>query len=240
MNHTTQLLTIVEAMTAAQSKSELDTLKERYEQALIEEAWKMLTDEVKTRIKSMCQEQPKAESKKSHPKLWELSSEIVGLEAAIADTQENDELTDEEKDTAMSQLFEEWLTLGEDFDTKACQIAHYIKNLEALTEARRNEYRRLRELAEQSDKQAERLRGYLVSQMERTGKKRIQGSTANLSLRKKPAKVILNCDPELLPDDFKKVEVTPRLSAIKDYLKANPDCDFAALSTTEEYSVTIK
>ncbi|MEB3312207.1 MAG: siphovirus Gp157 family protein [Snowella sp.] len=186
------------------------------------------------------QQQSKVESKTSHPKLWELSSEITNLEAAIADIQDNNELDDESKENLMAQLFEEWLTLGEDFDAKACQVAHYIKNLEALTEARRNEYRRIRELAEQSNKQAERIRNYLVSQMERTGKKQIQGATANLSLRKKPAKVILKCDPELLPDDLKKVEVTPRLSAIKDYLKANPDCDFAALSTTEEYSITIK
>lgn len=174
------------------------------------------------------------------PKLWELSEEIETLENQIADVQDREDLSESEQDELMGEILEAWLSTGKEFDAKACNVAAYIKHLEALTEARKNEYRCLRELAEQSDKQAERLRYYLVSNMQKLNKKKISGVNANLSLRKKPAKIVLNCPPEDLPAAFMKVEISPRLSELKKYVQANPDCSFAQLSTTEEYSVTIK
>ena len=174
------------------------------------------------------------------PKLWELSDEIESLENQIADVQDRDDLSEAEKDQLMGEILEAWLSTGKEFDSKACNVAAYIKHLEALTEARKNEYRRLRDLAEQSDKQAQRLRNFLVSNMQKLDKKKISGLSANLSLRKKPAKVILNCPPEDLPAAFMKVEITPRLSELKKHVQANPDCGFAQLSSIEEYSVMIK
>jgi len=174
------------------------------------------------------------------PKLWELSEEIESLENQIADVQDREDLNEAEKDQLMGEILEAWLSTGKEFDTKASNVAAYIKHLEALTEARKNEYRRLRSLAEQSDKQAQKLRSYLVSNMQKLDKKKISGVNASLSLRKKPAKVILNCFPEELPAEFVKVEITPRLSELKKHVQANPDCDFAQLSSIEEYSVMIK
>jgi hypothetical protein len=252
------ILEIAQAMAESESKADLDLIKSRHSEKTIKEAWKSLDAPIKDKIKLLCEDskpelEAKPESKptlptpktpkkpaKTNPKLWELSSEVINLENSIVDIQEIEGLKEDEKEILVSKLMENWLESGKEFDIKAVQVAHYIKHLEAITEARKAEYRRLRELAEQSEKQAERIRAYLVSNMERTGKKKINGVTASLSLRKKPAKVVLEVDAELLPLEFQKVEVTPRLTAIKEYLKSNPDCGFASMADNQGFSVTIK
>lgn len=244
---TVEILDLAEALAEAENKEELTLIKSRYSEEVIKQAWDMLGDEIKRRLKSYCNEPKPSKPEKSvtpkkptTPKLWELSAEVLSLESSIAEIEESEELTDSEKETLLGELMESWLGSGKEFDSKACNVAAYIKHLEALTEARKNEYRRLRDLAEQSEKQSEKLRAYLVTNMERVNKKKINGLSASLSLRKKPAKVVLNCEPEQLPEQFKKVEVSPKLSAIKDYLKSNPNCEFAQMSESVEYSVTIK
>ena len=207
------------------------------------EAWAYIQEINQLKSKAFGQpEKPKPKSKPTPylPSLWELSEEIKGLEDAIAEIRESEDFSADAKEEAINQLWIDYLESGNDFDTKACQVAHYIKSLEALTEARRNEYRRLRELAEQSEAMADRLRNYLLKLMIKVGKKLIKGLTANLSLRKKPARVIVIGEPEDLPGQFQKVEVTAKLSLLKDYLKTHPECEFAYLSTNEEYSLTIK
>ena len=181
-----------------------------------------------------------SQSQAQRPKLWELSEDILDLEALIIDIQDAEDLADTEKELRIEHALQEWFESEQRFDHKACQVAAYIKHLEALAEARKQEYRRLRHLAERAEKQAEMMRSYLLGNMRRLGKQKIHGVLANLSLRKKPPRVILHCQPEDLPDGFKKVEVTPRLTALKDYLKAHPDCSFAALSTLSEFCLTIQ
>ncbi len=76
--------------------------------------------------------------------------------------------------------------------------------------------------------------------MTRANKTKIEGTTAKLSLRRKPPHVCLNCEPEQLPDEFKKVEITPRLAEIKKAIKDKPDIDWAYLSDSDDYSLTIQ
>jgi hypothetical protein len=173
-------------------------------------------------------------------KLWELADEMTELETAIADLEETEDLTEQERENLLAQWFENWLDTNGEFDKKAENVACYIKHLEAITEARKNEYHRLRTLAEQSEKAGDRLREYLTKNCLKAGKTSIKGLKANLSIRKKPARVILNCEPEELPPELKKVETTARLNKIKEYLKDHPDCDFAMLSILEEFSLTIR
>jgi chromosome segregation ATPase len=172
-------------------------------------------------------------------KLWELSNEIQSLEERFAEIQESD-ATELEKEKLLNEAFDQWIATGAEFDEKACSVARYIKYLEALTEARKEEYRRIRALAEQSAKQTEQVKSYLVSHLQKLGKKKVEGVDTKLSLRKKPAKVILDSEVCDLPGQFIKVEVTPRLAELKKHVQANPDCSFAHLSTIEEYSLLIK
>ena len=98
-------------------------------------------------------------------RLWELSETIKDLENAIADLQENEELNEEDRETQIEEIFIEWLQTGESFKSKAEKIAGYIRHQEALAEARKNEARRLRNLADQAENQSDRLRRYLLNQM---------------------------------------------------------------------------
>lgn len=172
--------------------------------------------------------------------LWKLSAEIIAMEDAISEIQDDPDLADTDKEAQTTALFERWISAGSDFNSKAEQVGAYIKYLEALTEARKAEYRRLRELAQSSETKQERLKAYLVSQMEKLGTRRIDGAKVRLSLRKKPPRVCLNGDPQDLPPEFQKITIEPRLAALKEHLKANPECPFAWLSETQENSLIIK
>ncbi len=173
-------------------------------------------------------------------KLWELSQDIEELENRISEIQDCEDLSDGEKEQRIEAIFTQWLDTSDKFDDKAIAVAGYIRYLESLSEARKQEYRRLRELASQAQSEADRLRGYLINHMTRGNKTKIEGTTAKLSLRRKPPRVCLNCEPEQLPDEFKKVEVTPRLTEIKRAIKSKPDIDWAYLSDSDDYSLTIR
>jgi hypothetical protein len=172
------------------------------------------------------------------PRLWELSDEIAELERTLADILDAEDLSEGEKEARAGCAVQEWLAAGEDFDRKAERVAEYIKHLEALAAARQGEYRRLRDLYEQAQNQADSLRRYLAREMCRTNRTRIEGVKVRLSLRRKQPKVLLHCDPEQLPAKF--VRVTPVMGEIRTALKADPDLGWASLSTVPEYSLYIR
>lgn len=173
-------------------------------------------------------------------KLWELAAELNDLDDLLDDLDEQEELTDQERKEKESEWLTKYLELDDQFDRKAINVACYIKHLEAVSEAQKAESRRLWNNGAANENKADRLREYLAALLIKVGKKSVKGIKANLSIRKKPAKVVLTVEPEQLPEDFKKVEVTPKLAKIKEYLKENPDCDFAAFSLLEEFNVTIR
>lgn len=176
------------------------------------------------------------------PRLWQLSEIISELETAIALIQEDETLTDSERETKLEQAFTQWLTTGESFKTKAEQVAAYIRHQEALSEARKAEAKRIRTLAEQAENQATRLRHYLTNQMLRSGVNRIDGITVKIGLRQKPPRVMLNVKPEELPPEYVQIDYTPKLAKIKELLKidAQGAISWAFLSENHEYSVIIR
>jgi hypothetical protein len=173
-------------------------------------------------------------------RLWQLSEVIEDLEAAITTIADDDTLSDEERETKLEQAFIDWLKAGDSFREKAEQVAAYIRHQEALAEARKAEAKRLRTLAEQAENQANRLRRYLLNQMLLTGNTRIDGVLVKLALRKKPPRVMISCDYSELPTDYVNVEYTPKLSKIKELLKADGAISWAFLSESHEYTVTIR
>jgi len=175
-------------------------------------------------------------------RLWELSEEIQDLENAIAHLTEDESLTEEERETKLQQAFNEWLEAGESFKSKAGKVAAYIRHQDSLAEVRKAEARRLRTLAEQAENQANRLRHYLKCEMLRSGVNRIDEASAKISLRKKSPRVLLNVPPDSLPTECVKITYEPRLTKIKELLKADAigAIDWATLSEDHEYSVTIR
>ena len=174
------------------------------------------------------------------PKLWELSQDIEMLSDALATIENDPNISDEDKESLTEDAFKQYLETDQDFEDKALKVADYIRHIEAITQARKEEARRLQALAKQSENQANRLRNYLANQMLATGKRKIEGVTGKLSVRKKPLVLKLLVDNDQLPQDFQKITVEADKKAIKQYLKEHDDCNFAFLEETGEYSLTIK
>jgi hypothetical protein len=84
------------------------------------------------------------------------------LENAIACHLEDETLSDEQREIKLEETFNQWLSTGESFKTKAEQVARYIKHQEALAEARKTEAKRIQTLAKQAENGAARLRKYLI------------------------------------------------------------------------------
>ncbi len=176
----------------------------------------------------------------TNTRLWELSDDIQQLETAISDLQEDENLNDEELENQLQQTFNQWLETGESFKVKAEEVAAYIRHQEALAEARKNEAKRIQTLAKQAENSAARLRKYLVAQMIRSDVKKIEGVTVKIGLRKKQPSVLINVEPEELPAEYVKVTYKPDLTAIKKLLKSDAEIDWASLSESHEFSVTIR
>jgi hypothetical protein len=176
---------------------------------------------------------------KALPKLWEIGSALAELESLLADILDADDLTEAEKDARAAYAFNEWLQAGANFDEKATQVAGYIRHVEALADARKEESRRLRELAAQAENRAAALRRYLTHEMLRTGRTRVEGVRAKLSLRRKPPQVVLHCQPEELPEQFVRVTCEPRLAEIRKALKES-ELPWASLSEEVEFSLQIR
>ena len=175
-------------------------------------------------------------------RLWELSEAIQQLEDAISAIADDETLNDEDKETKLQETFAQWLKTGESFKAKAEQVARYIRHTEAIAEARKAEAKRIRELAQQAENQAARLRKYLTSQMIRSNVNRIDGVSTKISLRQKPPQVLLNVPPEELPAEYVRVTHKPDLTRIKALLKADGQgaIGWASLSESHEHSVTIR
>ncbi len=108
-----------------------------------------------------------------------------------------------------------------------------------MTKARKEERDRLNELAKNSENQAKSLKRYLLTQLERLDMKRVDGKTHKLSLRAKPAQLVIHVDPEDIPRQFVQVEYKPDKTAIKQHLKAN-NVDWATLEKPDERTLMIK
>ena len=175
-------------------------------------------------------------------RLWELSEEIQELENAIALIADDETLSDEDKETKLQKTFATWLETGESFKAKAEQVARYIRHQEAIAEARKTEAKRIKELAQQAENQATRLRRYLTNQMILCNIDHIDGVSTKIGLRRKQPRVLLNIPPEKLPAPYVKVTHKPDLTKIRALLHTDTEdaIDWANLSENHEYSVTIR
>ncbi len=127
----------------------------------------------------------------------------------IALIQEDENLSEEERETKLEETFTQWLETGESFKVKAELVAKYIRHQEALAEARKAEAKRIQTLAKQAENSATRLRKYLTNQMIRSDVKRIDGVSVKIGLLQKQPLVLINVSPEKLPPAYVKVTYKP-------------------------------
>lgn len=171
--------------------------------------------------------------------LWEISEEVKDLENQLSKILENTELSNQEKDEKSQALFEEWLNSEQNFKDKAVKVASYIQHQEAVTKARKEEAQRIQNLAKQSENKANSLKKYLLNQMEKSGINKIEGKTNKISLRQKPAQLVIKVDYDQIPQQFVHIEYKPDKAEIKRYLK-NHEVSWASLEKTNEHSLIIK
>lgn len=85
-------------------------------------------------------------------------------------------------------------------EEKAENVIKYVKNLEAMAEARKNEAKRLTELAAKDLKRAEWLLNYLDSNLKILGKTKLTAGVFQLSYRK--GSEVVEIDESKLPEFY--------------------------------------
>ncbi len=76
--------------------------------------------------------------------------------------------------------------------------------------------------------------------MIRSDVKKIDGVTVKIGLRKKQPTVLINVPTEELPAEYVKVTHKADLTKIRKLLKSDAEINWASLSASHEYSVTIR
>ena len=165
--------------------------------------------------------------------LYKLSeTKLAALQ--IIDDMMNEGCSDDEMQEAYALLNQ----LDENFNEKAINVAMYARNLEAeadaISEATKEMVKRYRALSAKAD----RLRNYLLSEMQRTQTKQIKCPYFVLSLRKTPASVRIAPNaviPEFLLAPPKPQEADKR--AIKEAIEKGLIIEGITLESGETLSI---
>ena len=120
---------------------------------------------------------------------------------------ESEEITAEDKNKIEAELT---MLLQQ----KSQNIIGFIKNKEAMIDAKKSEEKRLKESREKDEKQIERFKQYVKECMENNGIIKIETGLGTLSIAKSPASVeIINEDA--IPSEFKQEVVTVKIDKTK-------------------------
>ena len=142
--------------------------------------------------------------------LYELSDEYRALVDLLDDPEVDPHLVEQELDR-----------LGDKIAHKSEAIAGLIRWQEGLASVRRAEARRMADGAARFERQAERLRAYVLKHMQATGMTRIDTGRFTLAVRQNPPHVEV-LELLLIPSEFKRTVITeePDKRAILEHTKA--------------------
>lgn len=171
--------------------------------------------------------------------LYNIVENLLELDQLIGGIMEDERLTEEEKSNAAEELVKSYLESEGNLKDKLANCINYINELEAVSKIRREESRRLANLAKNNENKSERLRKYVVNHLSRIGIKRIELTNNVLTVRKKPDELEITCALEELPDKYKRVKIEPDKIELKKALKEQ-SLEYARLVPSEEYSLRIK
>ncbi|KYC52650.1 MAG: hypothetical protein AMQ22_00700 [Candidatus Methanofastidiosum methylothiophilum] len=164
--------------------------------------------------------------------LYEMANNYSQLKV-ILDNIEDDEIDAE----SINSLLE---TMTSDLKSKGVDIAAVIKNIEALSDGIKLIEKNLKERRNKIDSKLEHLKTYLLENMQKCEITKITSPQFEISLRKKPASVIIYQE-DLLPKEFLRTKtiVEPDKISIKDALTKGNSVAGAKLSETS-YTLSIK
>ena len=151
------------------------------------------------------------------------------------DLEKLSELLDECGDDAEQQeLINSWFEqLGEERDRKVDNYCALVTEMQARSEVRKAEAKRLMELAAEDEKRARLLKDRLKWFFETHNLKTVETARYKLSIQRNGGKAPLILDQSVpstsLPERFQKVSIEPNTTAIRNALEAGEDLDFAQL-----------
>lgn len=159
--------------------------------------------------------------------LFELTSDALFLDELLE--QIGGEITDAEVEAQI----DEWLSeIGDALNEKLDAYVTLIAEFQARAEARKRESERLRARAQVDANNAERLKARLRLYFERTGKRKVETARFTVSLVNSGGKLplIINpafvAQPELLPEQLRKVTFAPDGDAIRRALESGELASF--------------
>jgi hypothetical protein len=139
--------------------------------------------------------------------LYELSAEYLHILDLLEDPDADQDALEHELDAVAGRLA-----------LKAEAIGGLITHLDYIAEARRAEYRRLRERAQADERHAQQLRDYLFRHMQEIGTERIETARFTFSVRTNPPAVEIT-DLELVPSEFIRPHVLDEFDVMKTVIK---------------------
>ncbi|KKK93783.1 hypothetical protein LCGC14_2689450 [marine sediment metagenome] len=149
-------------------------------------------------------------------KLYEISNDYIELlQAADADESIRDALDDTLE------------VLGSDFDQKAVNVAKYILNVQAESEAIKKAEQSMKDRRLTLDKKVLWLKRYVREQMEKLEKSKVWCPEFELKIKRNPPSLVIR-DEDLVPKRFKQIVkvVSIDKGSIKEFMKSGdvPGC----------------
>ena len=174
-------------------------------------------------------------------KLYELTNDFAQL------FEQFDEISELGDDTEEYQQawFDTISGIEEEFEVKAEQIAAYVKALKAEAEALKAEEAFLAKRRKTKEKQAERLKKYLLESMQAIGRKKIDRPMAVLSVRTCPESVRFGDEKAFIDacmnsghDEFLRYK-TPEIdrAAVKEVLQRGEKVEGAYLARDQRIDI---
>lgn len=153
-------------------------------------------------------------------KLYEIKREIQEIQDRM-DWITSEDYPPEQKEKMLEEEFANMKLLGISFDEKAENIVAILQGKKAEEEAIGNEIKRLSARKSSVHNGYDMLKMYLETEMKSLGKDKIKGTLFSIWIQNNPpcVKYAENFDVTTLPDELKKVEISPRSSEIMKYYK---------------------
>lgn len=120
-------------------------------------------------------------------------------------------------------------SLAGDLETKSLNVAGFYKNLHLEIDAMKEYESEMRERRKICENYAERLKEYLKNNLEKCKITKIKGTEFTISIRKLPAKVVVDNADILASEFISKIEVYGDKAAIKKALQADKEVKGAHL-----------
>ena len=135
--------------------------------------------------------------------------------------------------------------VDENFDAKAGNIAAYIKKIKAECEMLNAEEKRLQQRRRSRERAVEQMTNYLMDEMIKTGKTKIDVVQAKISLRNNPESVMIADEKSFIEwaqtnrKDELLTYVAPKISktAVKNEIKAGKELPGAVLQRTKSLMI---